>query len=236
MRLVLLSALVALAGCSSVDPLPEGALRVLYVGNSLTYVNDLPAVVGALAAAEGREVYAEAVVAANVSLEDHWNAGEAPAKLAAGTWDVVVLQQGPSTQPASQDHLRQWVGTFAEAARDVGTVPAVAMVWPPVGTPIERAEASYAAAAEAHGALLLPAGRAWRIALEADPDLALYGSDRFHPSRLGTLLAALAVYGGLFGDLPDALPADMPVGGRPLVLDAAQAEALLTAARAALGP
>ena len=36
-----------------------------------------------------------------------------------------------------------------------------------------------------------------------------YGPDQFHPSRLGTYLAAAVVYTGLTGDLPRALPRDV---------------------------
>ena len=39
-----------------------------------------------------------------------------------------------------------------------------------------------------------PAGEAWRAAWVEDPALPLYGPDGFHPSPLGTYLAALVVY------------------------------------------
>lgn len=234
MRVLLLLLAIAVAGCSATEPGGD-ALRVLYVGNSLTYTHDLPAVVGELAAAEGRAYHAESVAFPNVALQDHWERGEARDRLASGDFDVVVLQQGPSTLLSSRENLIEWVGRFAEAAREVGTEPAVYMVWPPVGTPIERSEVSYEAAAEAHDATLLPAGRAWRIALADDPKLGLYGPDRFHPSPLGTALAALTVYGGLYGALPDALPASLRVGDADLALVGAEAESLLRAAREALG-
>lgn len=234
MTLRLLPLLVLLVGCSAADPVSEGALRVLYVGNSLTYTHDLPAVVGELAAMEGRAYHAEDLSEANAGLEDHWARGDAQRRIAAGDWDVVVLQQGPSTLVSSRETLIEYVGRFAEGVREAGATPAVFMVWPPVGTPIERSEVSYAAAADAHGAVLLPAGRAWRIALEADPPIALYGPDGFHPSRLGTALAALAVYGGLTGSLPDTLPGSLDVGGEDVPLSTPERERLLDAARRAL--
>ena len=42
--------------------------------------------------------------------------------------------------------------------------------------------------------LLLPAGDAWRAAWAADARLPLYGPDGFHPSPMGTYLAALVIY------------------------------------------
>ena len=63
-------ALAAPAGGGQAPP-----LRVLFVGNSLTAANDLPAYVGALAAARGRALDAKTIAPGGYSLEDHWNAG-----------------------------------------------------------------------------------------------------------------------------------------------------------------
>lgn len=221
MRPCLLLTLAFLAAsCSSVGP-PADGTRVLFLGNSLTYTHDLPDAVAALAEAAGGEMAVASVTAPNVSLEDLWREGRAVDAIDSGAWDVVVMQQGPSTQPASREHLAVWVGRFADRARDAGVRPVVYMVWPPEGTDLALTEASYAAAAESADALLLPAGRAWRLAMEADPDVPLYGPDRFHPSPTGTALAALVVYGGLAGGLPDSLPAHLVVGGVSVEVDAA---------------
>ncbi|HVX88834.1 MAG TPA: hypothetical protein VG940_07910, partial [Gemmatimonadales bacterium] len=50
----------------------------------------------------------------------------------------------------------------------------------------------------------------WINAWAKDPDLALYGPDNFHPSPLGTYLAALAVYSGLTGRSPVGNTATVP--------------------------
>jgi hypothetical protein len=110
------------------------------------------------------------------------------------------MQQGPSSLPESQAHLRRWAKRFAVVARAAGTRPALLTVWPES----ERASAfpavvaSYRNAARAAKADLLPAGEAWRAAWACDKRVALYGPDGFHPSRLGTYAAALVVYGSLF--------------------------------------
>ena len=44
--------LLLILSCGSVDPEREDARKVLFVGNSLTYANDLPRMVEALAAGE----------------------------------------------------------------------------------------------------------------------------------------------------------------------------------------
>ena len=70
--------------------------------NSLTAANDLPAIVEAIARADGVQVQARAVTFPDHSLEDHWARAEARRAIKDGTWDVVVLQQGPSALPASR--------------------------------------------------------------------------------------------------------------------------------------
>lgn len=178
---------------------PAAPLRVLFVGNSLTSTNDLPGQVAALAKAGGRRIETGAVVSSGFSLEDHWNQGDAAKEILSGSWDVVVLQQGPSSLPESQVHLRQWAQRFAALARKAGTQPGLLTVWPESyrKSALGAVIASYRKAAAAADTELFPAGDAWRKAWACDRRLALYGSDGFHPSRLGTYVAALVVYGRL---------------------------------------
>ncbi|MGH3078260.1 MAG: hypothetical protein ACRDPZ_08750, partial [Gaiellaceae bacterium] len=90
--------------------------------------------------------------------------------------------------------------------------------------------ASYADAAVAAGATLLPVGAAWQAAWRRDPELPLYGPDGFHPSELATALAALVVYAGLTGADPGELPLDADEDAA-FGLRAAAAEALAAARR-----
>ena len=92
--LLVLLALVA-GGCARAPQDGAGEpLRVLFVGNSLTHTNDLPAVVATLARGLGTELEYETIAPGGTSLEDHWNAGRVPAELSSGDWDAVVMQQG----------------------------------------------------------------------------------------------------------------------------------------------
>src|SRR5260221_4475747 len=77
--------------------------RMLFVGNSLTSANDLPAMVRALSQAAGDDPPLETQMVAfgGFALEDDLARGDAPRAIARGGWDVVVLQQGPSTLPES---------------------------------------------------------------------------------------------------------------------------------------
>ena len=195
---------------SATDPIPRpgggqapGGVRVLFVGNSLTYVNNLPGVLTAIAAAAGDTIRTEAAVGGNLALIDHWyGATDAVARIRAGGWDYVVLQQGPTSQiGVDRDTLVLATRLFDGEIRKVGATPALYMVWPSADRLafFDNVHAAYAAAAQEVGGLFLPAGEAWRIAWRVDRQLPLYGGDHFHPSVLGTYLAALVIYECLTG-------------------------------------
>lgn len=212
-RLLLSLLLVACLGPTGPDrdpgdgPVGPADLRLLWVGNSLTYVNDLPAVVRALAVADGRTMDSRVLAAPNFSLEDHWNGG-AEARIREASADVVILQQGPSSLPANQEHLRTWSERMAVPIRESGGVPALYMVWPSRSRfdALDAVAQAYAGAAASVDGFLMPAGEAWREAWARHPELELYAADDFHPAALGTLLAAVTIYGTLAWDGTGAPP------------------------------
>lgn len=226
---VVLAALILSGGArAGGDAVP---LRVLFVGNSLTDTNDLPATVAALAKTAGRELAYETIAPGGFALEDHWNQSDVHDALATGDWDVVIMQQGPSALPESQLNLRTWATRWADEARAAGTRPALLTVWPESyrQAALPDVITSYRLAAEAARAELFPAGSAWLAAWRCSPRTVLYGTDGFHPSRLGTYLAALVVYGRLF-KAPLLSPELTPAG-----VQAKTARLLQASAATALG-
>ena len=68
-------------------------LKVLFIGNSYTYVNDLPSLIVALAdAAGGRKIETGQQLVGGCTLERHVNDKKAVEKIREQKWDVVVLQ------------------------------------------------------------------------------------------------------------------------------------------------
>ncbi|HKZ33079.1 MAG TPA: SGNH/GDSL hydrolase family protein [Vicinamibacteria bacterium] len=225
-------------------PAPGGD-RVLFVGNSLTEGNDLPLMVEALAR-EGRRPFAvEAVTYGGAALEDHWSRGTQD-RIAASGFRFVVLQQGPSALAESRTNLREWTRRFDAVIRENGGRTALYMVWPESYRPqaFPDVSASYRLAAEDVKGIVLPAGDAWVAAWREEPGLRLYGPDGFHPTVLGSYLAALAIYGGLTGASPVGLPPRLQlrngrrveVTAREAAIAQAAAAETLAGARGALSP
>ncbi len=218
-RVLLAVALIAVLGCLGLDN-PTGTIQgadenakinVLFVGNSLTYANDLPGMLAVLIES-AQQGPANAVVAAyaNFGLEDHWTNGGARDAISGGGWDVVVLQQGPSATEG-RPSLLEYSERFNEEITAVGARTALYMVWPSAARSFDfdGVSESYTMAAEQIGGLLYPAGEAWRLAWQRDSTLQLYGPDGFHPSAAGTYLAALVMFQQLTGQSPIGLPAEL---------------------------
>lgn len=207
MALPLPSALLSLAAAALLSAQPAPPARILFIGNSLTYSNDLPRMVCDLAGAAGRGAVCEQVAKPDYSLEDHWNERDARRAIARG-WTFVVLQQGPSALPESRALLVEYTRRFNAEIATRGARTALFMVWPSRARrgDFPGVSQSYAAAASAVGGLLLPGGDAWRAAWAIDPNLALYNADGLHPSTMGSYLSALVIYQQLFEAIPPASP------------------------------
>jgi hypothetical protein len=221
-----LLSIVLLSACVFAAEAAPGTMRVLFIGNSLTTVNDVPALVGQLAAASAQRYEYRTVAFNGYSLEDHWNRGDAQRAIAEGGWSIVVLQQGPSALPESRVLLIDYTKRFATEAHRVGARVAMYMVWPSSDRlgDFDGVRLSYAAAAREAGGLLMPAGDAWREAWRRDSRLALYGPDGFHPTAAGSYLAALVMYRAFFGRSPVGLP--------PLIVSPSQVRVLQESAAA----
>ena len=238
---VLLVALPGVSSCQGTSDPPEpvdrppsldDGDRVLMIGNSLTSANDLAAMVEALADSAGLNWEVEAITAGGGSLEDHWARVATQDRIRTGDWDVVVLQQGPSSLPESRVNLRQFAAVFDEAIRAAGARTALYEVWPESVRFefFDRVRDSYALAAADVGGAFLPAGEAWRAAWKRDAAAPLYGPDGFHPTVEGSYAAALAIYAGLSGRSPVGLPDTIRTGGTIVGITPALAALLQEAA------
>lgn len=211
--------LVTLTACSlgTAPEAPEGSLKVLFIGNSLTYENDLPRTVAQLAQSAGLQpCYCYQIAYPNFALEDHYDFREAVNALEKEPWDFVVMQQGPSALASSRVDLIQWAGVFGGLIDDNGARAVMFGVWPESDRAFDfpNVTESYRLAAESIGGLLAPAGEAWQFAWAADSTLPLYAADAFHPSPMGTYLAALTIFERLYNHTAIGVQQAAVVDGR----------------------
>lgn len=217
---ILLLAVLCMTGARAASP-----LRILFIGNSYTYTNDLPALVRQLAHGAGRNVETEAVTAGGVSLQWHWEQGTARAALLRKKWDYVVLQDFSTLPLTDPQAVRQSILLFDQQIRAAGARTVLYLTWARAGAPATQADLNrvYYGAGRETGTPVAPVGPAWAIARELDPRLQLYQSDGSHPTPAGSWLAAYVFHITLFGKAPRM--ADVPRG-----LSVAEHRVLLLAA------
>jgi len=238
-RIVAALALLLAAACLGTSPITGPRLigegkHILFIGNSHTYVNDVPGILQALADSAGVEPLAvETLALPNYAVIDHWTDGAAQREIAKGGWALVVLQQGWTPAGVYRDTLRLATRYFAAEMARVGARPALFQTWPPRGQEGEFAGsiASYELAASDVGGLLFPVARAWLAVWAQDASIELY-SDGLHANVNGSYLAALVMYAQIYSRSPVGLPARLRTrSGGLLVVDARIAAVLQEAAR-----
>ncbi len=177
-------------------------LRILFVGNSLTYTNDLPSLVRELGKADSILVEYKAIAKPDYGLDDHLAEGIVQSEISNGRYDFVVVQQGPSALPESQAILMSSVSKYKTLCDQAKTKLALYMVWPSKIRlfDLDNVIYSYSNAGKTHKAIICAAGLAWKKTWALNSDMELYGSDGFHPDITGSLLTAMVIYGTITGN------------------------------------
>lgn len=191
------------------DGQTKDEINVLFIGNSLTYYNDLPKMVAALAKADKqRPLHYERETPGGCTFEKHWKDGKALAKIQSRKWDYVVLQdnsQGPLTKRASMfDHAKK----FDSEIKKQGAKTLLYMTWALQNKPEDQATISkaYLDLGAELKCQIAPVGNAWETALKGGKKPALHTADKKHPTATGTYLAACVIYAAIYGRSPEGLP------------------------------
>ncbi|PIV93400.1 MAG: hypothetical protein COW44_09710 [Flavobacteriaceae bacterium CG17_big_fil_post_rev_8_21_14_2_50_33_15] len=180
--------------------LPDSTKTILFVGNSLTYTNDLPSLVATIAKENGVEIVAEMIAYPNYSLEDHWNEGKLQRLIISKSYDFVIIQQGPSSQQNGRISLLDYGARIKTLCDEHNTKLAFFMVWPAFSNfqTFDGVIDNYSNAATVTNSLLCPVGLVWKNYFSETNDYSYYGSDMFHPSLKGSQNAAKIILETLF--------------------------------------
>jgi hypothetical protein len=198
----------------------QPGMRVLFVGNSFTFKNSLPALVRDLAAGDdgGSPIFTVEYAAPGWSLRQA-NKDDGLGKLLHEVrWDVVVLQEKSWVLSLREEQWRRETFPAARDLRDkisaVGARTVLFMTWGYVrgdrwrephdtyAAMQERLADGYSKLGAELGVEVAPAGLAWAEALSRDASLDLWAGDGRHPGRLGSYLAACVFYEMLSGREP----------------------------------
>lgn len=193
--------------------------RVLFIGNSLTFYHDMPAMFEQLAQSGGRSVEADMSARNAGSFAEHARSPVTLDKIRRGGWDFVVLQEQsaiPANATRRETAMYPHARALAEEIAQTGAQTMFFMTWgyrdgfPDEGhadfaTMQAQLAAGYGEIAAELGARIAPVGLAWQAASAQDPSLNLWDSDGVHPTRSGSYLIACVFYAAIFETSPQGL-------------------------------
>ena len=224
MALRLLAVVLALAGTGAARA--DDSLRVLFIGNSHTYVNDLPGLFLGLSEAGGKPVRTDMSVVGGYSLEDHTNNQATLDKIAQDSWDYVALQEQsviPTIHYWRYNSMYPAARLLDSLIRRQGAQTVFYMTWgwkyggqqsykdstsPDFRDYFEMQESVRVAYQEIAGelsAVMSPVGLAFARARHIDSLVDLWQTDFCHATLEGTYLGACVFYAVLHGANPVGL-------------------------------
>ena len=173
---------------------------ILFVGNSLTYTNDLPKLVKEEAKKKGIKVSVEMLAYPNYAIEDHWNEGKVQKLIRSKKYDYVIVQQGPSSQSEGRNILFSSGKKYSDLCKLKNIKLCYFMVWPAKSNyhTFDKVIQNYTDAATQNQAMLLPVGNVWKSYIDSTNNWDYYSEDAFHPSLKGSKVAATVIINELF--------------------------------------
>jgi len=185
---------------SVTDDLSNTDYNILFVGNSLTYTNNLPELVKKEAKLKDLVIGTKMIAAGGYAILDHWVDGEVQKQIASKQFDFVILQQGPSSQAYGREVLIEYGKKIRDLCIENDAKLSYFMVWPSLDyyETFAGVIKNYQDAATINEAILCPVGKAWKQHFDLTGDFNYYGPDGFHPSLRGSQVAAEVIVASLF--------------------------------------
>lgn len=185
---------------SNSDDLENTDYNILFVGNSLTYTNNLPELVKQKASEKGISLGIKTIAKPNYAIVDHWAEGEVQQYIESKKFDFVIIQQGPSSQQEGRAMLIEGGKKYAELCVANNAKLCYFMVWPSLTYyhTFDGVIKNHEDAATINNAILCPVGLIWKDHFDDTNEFDFYGLDGFHPSLLGSQAAANVIVNTLF--------------------------------------
>lgn len=222
---LLASMLLAISCAAPERPSPPD--RVLFVGNSLTYVGNVPAVFSALAEANGRPMPSDMIVKGGATLSERVADGSVARALSEHRYGWLVIQERGgdllcALGPESCKQSRHAIVELARLAKAEGTRVVMLGSYQPNPVVSRGLVDKESAAAARAGVAYVEISESLRRLRDIAPDLAWFASDGVHPGKDLVLLDAMRLHQVMRGRLPTPAPLTVraPIYGISSGLDA----------------
>ena len=191
------------------------SVRILWIGNSFTYYNDVPQMVENMGNENGVNIATSRILKGGEKFSGHLSNPELHRLLEKGGWDYVVMQEFSSTPAYSTKFVAEDIMPYAaeidsiakKFSPDVTTV--YYMTWGHKNGNVRQTEyplddtyesmqdrifTTYTDMAFENNGTVAPVGVAWKNTRKDHPEIELYIEDNFHPSLAGSYLAASTLF------------------------------------------
>lgn len=196
----------------------EEPLKFLFIGNSYTYMNDMPGLFEKMAKKSGKNVLVEKNTKGGASFQSHLEREDLFDAIQKRKWDYVVLQGFSREMSFRPDHIDSASVPYIQQildsiyANNPCTHVRFYMTWgydegfqerEEVNTYEKMADSirkGYEWIGSKFGLPVVPAGLAWREVRNNNKKIDLYYSDRAHPSLSGSYTVAATFYSAFFNE------------------------------------
>lgn len=184
---------------------------ILFVGNSLTYVGNTPAVLDALAASNGVEVASDMIVKGGATLTQQFNDGSVARALSSNRYSALVLQERGgdllcSFGPSSCMESRKAIQALASLGKSSGAKVYLLGTYQVNPRASDALVAAESAAASEAGIPYLEISNKLQTLRTVAPTMEWLSPDGMHPGPGLALLNAVVLHQALLGKLPEPAP------------------------------
>jgi len=192
---------------ASPTPLEKADLRILFIGNSLTYFHNQPLEVSALAASAQPPLKIQTQLIKGDGVELSWHVKPSTFQaIRDGHWNYVVLQ-GFTDPRKAPEKFYDAVRKLDAVIKESGAKTVLHMNMVEYGAPESEVEAqinAYETIAKDTGAIIAPIARGYVAAKAERPTIALQQTDgsKCHPQRPGSYLNICIFFATMTGHSP----------------------------------
>ena len=193
-------------------------MKVLFIGNSHTYFNDMPYQFAELMRAAGTQAEVTMISRGGQNIKGHIANEQTRFNILYGNYDYVILQEVTSDFPDAKTYTED-VSVILDWCKEAGVPLGLYMNFesPNDTPPLEYLRSGVLAASEALSLPVARVGEAFAKAREKMPQLYLYHTDHHHANAVGSYLIALTILHGIFGIDTIGLPSSVSYKEKTIV-------------------
>lgn len=203
--------------CSTPIQAAEEPLKVLFIGNSYTHMNDMPSIFEKISTKSGKHILVEKNTQSGASFKVHSERQDMYDAIRSRKWDYVILQGYSRELSFSTDHIDTATVPYVKKITDSiyennpCTNVMFYMTWGYDNGFLEREEVNtyekmadsirkgYKYLGDVFSVPVVPVGMVWKD-VRMNTRIDLYANDRAHPSKNGSYLIASTFYGAIFNE------------------------------------